>query len=326
MGHQIFYCDICGGQIRSTDLQSGQAFEIDNRKFCLKCGPEMLRTLPKDQYKEIFQTIATPSRPMPVVTESAPRSTKRLPRATASGPSAAPWIGAGVAGAVLLIGLLWWGLGGSTPEQPPAPAPVTVVRPPEVKKAPAPAPKDPTPIPPPPPPARQPSVPAAPNKVEVAVDSLRKAHEWAAANPSDFDGAIRKFQEAAFLATGTSIQEEAGKALELYRQKQRDFFAAEMATLEPDVKGAVKEESFRKALDILTLAKARHPSTEWQLLVGKRFREINDVAFKLLDKVKEEAREAQRSGDEEKVKQLRSRVAAWGIAQFIKEFREAVGE
>ena len=99
-----------------------------------------------------------------------------------------------------------------------------------------------------------------------------------------------------------------------------------METLEPDVKAAVKEEKFRKAVDILALAKARHPSAEWQLLVGKRSREINDVAFKLLDQVKEDAREAQRRGDEEKLKQLRSRVASWGIAQFIKEFRETVGE
>ena len=32
------------------------------------------------------------------------------------------------------------------------------------------------------------------------------------------------------------------------------------------------------------------------------------------------------SGNDEKVKQLRARVASWGIAQFIKEFREATGE
>jgi len=326
MGHQIFYCDICGGQIRSADLESGQAFEIDNRKFCLKCGPEMLRTLPKDQYKEIFQSIATPSRPTPIVTEEGAPRTKRAPRATASAPSPVGWIAAGVAGACLLIGLLWWGLGGSSPEPAPAPVVVSTVRPPEPKKAPAPVPKDPTPPPTPPAPAPAPSVPAAPNKVQGAVDALRKAQEWAAANPSDFDGAIRKFQDAAFLATGTSIQEEAGKALELYRQKQREFFAAELATVEPDVKAALKEESFKKALDILALAKARHPSAEWQLLIGKRSREINDIAFKLLDQVKESAREAQGRGDEEKVKQLRSRVASWGIAKFIKEFREAVGE
>jgi hypothetical protein len=169
-------------------------------------------------------------------------------------------------------------------------------------------------------------VPAEPNKNQAAVDALRKAREWAAANPSDFDGAIRNFQDAAFLATGTPIQAEAGQALELYRQKQREFFASEMATVEPEVKAAIKEEQFKKALDILTLAKARHPSAEWQLLVGKRSREINDNAFKILDRVKEEALEAQRGGDNEKVKQLRSRVASWGIAQFIKEFREAVGE
>jgi len=326
MGHQIFYCDICGEQIRSADFDSGQAFEIDNRKFCLKCGPEMLRTLPKDQFKEIFQNITTPSKPYPSATSEGPPRTKRVPAATGSKPSAGPWIAVAGVAALLLCGLLWWGLGSSAPEPVPVPVVVKPVRPPEPKKAPPP-PKESTPPPAPPtPPAPPPSVPASTNKDQVALDALRKAQEWATANPSDFDGAIRKYQDASFLATGTSVQADAGKALELWRQKQREFFAAEIATLEPDVKAAVQAEQFKKALDILALAKSRHPSAEWQLIVGKRSREINDNVFKLLDKVKEEAREAQSSGNDEKVKQLRARVASWGIAQFIKEFREATGE
>ena len=88
MGRQIFYCDICGGQVRSADFDSGQAFEIDNRKFCLKCGPEMLRTLPKDQFKEIFQNITTPSRPFPPASSDGPPRTKRVPKATDRQPSA----------------------------------------------------------------------------------------------------------------------------------------------------------------------------------------------------------------------------------------------
>ena len=324
MGHQIFYCDICGEQIRSADFDSGQAFEIDNRKFCLKCGPEMLRTLPKDQYKEIFQSITTPSRPFPAATSDTPR-TKRISMPAGTQPSAGPWIAVGGVAAILVCGLLWWGLGRSAPEPIPVQVIAKPVRPPEPKKAPPP-PQIPPPPPPPTPAAPPPPVPASSNKDQVALDALRKAQEWATANPGDFDGTIRKFQDASFLATGTSAQAEAGKALELWRQKQREFFATEIATLEPDVKAAVKEEQFRKALDILTLAKSRHPSSEWQLLVGKRSREINDGAFKLLDKVKEEAREALSSGNDEKVKQLRARVASWGIAQFIKEFREATGE
>src|SRR5689334_4946159 len=119
MGKQIFYCNICGGQIRSADLENGQAFEIENRKFCLKCGPEMLKTLPKAQFKEIFQTISTPSKPFPAVTaESTPR-TKRIPMAAASASSAGPWIAVGAAAAVLLVGLLWWGLGSSPAEPAP---------------------------------------------------------------------------------------------------------------------------------------------------------------------------------------------------------------
>lgn len=79
-----------------------------------------------------------------------------------------------------------------------------------------------------------------------------------------------------------------------------------------------------KALDLLRLAKERYGSAEWQLIVGKRVREINDSAFQLLNKVKEEAIEAQGRGDEEKLKALRARVASWGVERFAKDFREAL--
>lgn len=324
MGHQIFYCDICGTQIRSADLQNGQAFEMENRKFCLKCGPEMLRTLPKDQFKEIFQSIATPAKPFPALAAEGPPRAKRSAPARSPGTGSGPWVAVGVAGAVVLVGLLVWGFGSRSPERVPAPMVERPTRPPEPPRIPAPAPAKPPPAPSPAPAPAPPA--AAPDKDRVASDALRKAQEWAAANPADFDGAIRKFQDATFLATGTPTQAQATQALELYRQKQRKFFETEITTLEPELVSAVQSEQFKKALDVLVIARNRHPSTEWQLLVGKRSREINDTAFKLLDKVKEEAREAQRSGDEEKVKQLRARVASWGIAQFIREFRETVGE
>ena len=70
--------------------------------------------------------------------------------------------------------------------------------------------------------------------------------------------------------------------------------------------------------------KDRHPSAEWQLILGKRSREINDAAFRLLDKVKEEALEAQRQGDEDKVKALQARVASWGVERFAKDLRAAL--
>jgi hypothetical protein len=162
------------------------------------------------------------------------------------------------------------------------------------------------------------------DKEKAAREALQKAREWAAANPSDFDGAVRKFQDASFLATGTSSQADAGKELELYRQKQRDFFAKELAALEPDVKAACAEERFMKALDLLRLGKERYGSAEWQLLVGKRVRDVNDDAFKLLNRVKDEALEAQGRGDEAKVKALRERVASWGIERFVKELRDAL--
>jgi hypothetical protein len=174
----------------------------------------------------------------------------------------------------------------------------------------------------------RPPEPKLPNQArdQAASEALRKAREWALANPSDFDGVIRKLQDASFLATGTSVAAEAGRELDLYRSKEREFFTTEMLRLEPEVKAACAEEHFMKAIDMLGLAQDRHLSAEWKLIVGKRSREINDAAFKLLDRLKEEALEARNRGDEEKVKALRARVASWGIAQVIKEFRGAVDE
>src|SRR5258708_32410138 len=62
MGQEIFYCAICQKQVRSADFDSGQAFKLENKHYCLTCGPDMLRTLPKTRVKEILKDITTPAR------------------------------------------------------------------------------------------------------------------------------------------------------------------------------------------------------------------------------------------------------------------------
>jgi len=51
MGRELHYCSVCREQIRSLGFDSGQAFQLENRRFCLKCGPDILRMLPKDKEK-----------------------------------------------------------------------------------------------------------------------------------------------------------------------------------------------------------------------------------------------------------------------------------
>lgn len=72
--------------------------------------------------------------------------------------------------------------------------------------------------------------------------------------------------------------------------------------------------------------KSRLAGSEWDLLVSKRLRDVNDSVFRLLDRVKKEAIEARDRGDRAKVDALRTQVSAWGVPQVIKEFREAVDE
>jgi hypothetical protein len=324
MGQEIFYCAVCQKQVRSADFENGQAFKLENKHYCFTCGPEMLRSLPKARVKEILKDITTPARHT-LVPEPAPGvrrpSTARRVREV---PRPGGWI-AGVAIAVILVGAigLWISLGSLPGAVPPQPEPGPRIKDPFPPASPGGPKETPPPIAVPSSPESKP-LPSA--KDQTAADALRKAREWAATNPSDFDGAIRKFQDACFLATGTPCAAEASKELDLYRLKQRAFFTVELLKLEPEVKAACGEERFMKALDILGLAKDRHPSAEWNLMVGKRSREINDAAFQLLDRIKEEALEARKTGNDDKVKALRARVATWGIAQFIKEFREALDQ
>lgn len=329
MGQEIFYCSVCSQRIRTADVESGQAFMLENRRFCLTCGPEFLRTLPKDRAKEIFQSLTTPAKGTPVVPETVPRQSSarmRVPQQEASRSWIMPAaIGGGVV--VVVIAVVVFLSSSPAPEQPPPAAPVRPVVRPAERPAPVPAPiperkPDPTPAPAPPPP---PSPPPSTDKEKVAREALQKAREWAAANPSDFDGAVRKFQDASFLATGTSCQTDANQDLERFRQKQRDFFAKEFSSVEQEVKAASTEERIGKALDLLRLAKERYPSAEWQLLVGKRVREVNDDAFRLFNRVKEEALDAQGRGDEEKVKTLRTRVVSWGVERFVQDLQKALG-
>jgi hypothetical protein len=79
---------------------------------------------------------------------------------------------------------------------------------------------------------------------------------------------------------------------ELWRQKQREFFATEIATWSR-TKAAVKEEQFKKALDILAL-KSR-PTAEWRLLAGGGPAR-STTAPSSFDKVKEDARGPREAG------------------------------
>lgn len=318
MGHEILYCSLCQQQIRWQDLEAGKAFKLENRSFCLNCGPDVLKTLPKDRVREIFKAAAS--------SRDGPPSTSRRAVQTRDGAAARgsrnPLLGtlglgaalAAAAGVIVFVSLR---PAPTVPDPSPPPPPAEAARPSSASNA--------RPAPPPPPatPAPTPPSPTAPSK---AADALKSARQWAVEHPTDFNEAIRKFQEAAFLATGTPVQAEATRELETLRKKQRDFFAAELASVEPEVREACRQERFMKALEILGTVRTRHPGTEWDLAVGKRFRDINDEAFQLLDQVKKEALAAQERGEQDKVDILRSRVAGWGVPQLIKEFREAVDE
>src|SRR5207247_1451375 len=130
-----------------------------------------------------------------IVPEETPRTASR--RAKARKQASKVWILPAAAGAGIVVLIGAWLMFRSPEEPTPAPPAPPVVRPAPPRPAERPVPPpDPQPTPPRPP-DRAPLPPPPPpstDKEKVAREAIQKAREWAAANPSDFDGAVRKFQ------------------------------------------------------------------------------------------------------------------------------------
>src|SRR5207248_1988992 len=99
---------------------------------------------------------------------------------------------------------------------------------------------------PPPVPVAAPAVPPAP----TPRDLVRRASDFAIANPKDFEGQIRMWQDAKAAAAGTSFAAEATRELEAALARRRQFVTNELSELDLTVEAFREVESFGAAREV----------------------------------------------------------------------------
>src|SRR5262249_40485252 len=142
------------------------------------------------------------------------------------------WIGAGVAGILLIVGIFALSSGGSPPSPPPHSSP---------------------PGPPPPPPSSSSSAPSpspgTPPPAEVIKDAVLKAQEFTRQEPENFPGQQQLWDQAAKLAERTPFASDVQFELGKLKARRAEAVAKRMQAIDQKTAPLLASESFQAALD-----------------------------------------------------------------------------
>lgn len=333
MGQEIFYCDRCRNQLRSADFEKGAAFQIDGQRYCKKCAREVVKSFPPEKLDPLVKKAEELGRQEKAPTSgasrgsqtdrimkiaSAPPSTRRRFREGSNPkPALMVLLGAGVLAVVLLA----LAVGGRSPSRPASQASgpkgdAAADLPPSELQIPRQRPE----------PARDPIPPAPPleKREASAKEALRKATEFASANPNDLTGQRTRFEEAAWEARNTSLQEIARADLKAVEKRQLEAFSAELSALDEKTGPAVQTENFSAATHLLEEARSRHSVVEWTSAIDGKIAQVNEAAGKLYSILKDQALEARKRGRDAETKTIRDRVEKWGLASWSADFDRAL--
>lgn len=331
MGQEILYCSKCQTQLRSADFDKQKAYRLHNSVFCLKCARDSVHALPPATIQQLLGQIARQE-------ESAEKrnsSTSRILRAVEIRPAKplspriAPGPGSWGAAGLITLGILA-GLallaalivsGSSEPKiahrgaaSPVATSPVAAPAAPPA--GPSPGTEVPASRPAPPAP---PAEPAGTFDAEAA-ESLRRAREFARANPGDLVGQIALFETAAWESSGTPLQGPAQRDLEALKTKDRSLALQELPGMLGPARAAALKEEFGSALALLERGRKRHAVSEWTGPVEKAVKEIREQANGLYGPLKEKALGFSRAGNSGELQAIRSRIAKWNLEELRTDF------
>ncbi len=133
MGQEIVYCSRCQIQLRGKDFEKGAAFRLDALACCLKCAPEVMKSLPNEAVQLLLKQMASPRTPSHSETSriiTLSTSTTKTPHAGRRTRSSAPSgiVAAAAVGLVIVVLLAVAVASSAKPAKPPpAPAPKEVV-------------------------------------------------------------------------------------------------------------------------------------------------------------------------------------------------------
>src|SRR5436190_17718706 len=320
MGQEIVYCFKCQSRIVGSDFAKGAAYEVGNNVCCSKCATELLNTLPpKDRENLLAQMFkATQERrsgstnaALPVLTAPLSSSSTRMKTPAPTPPSerrksgdtrrlwsresknSMTFAALGVM-ALAVLGLVMLNSGGKTA---PSEGTTTII---------------------------QPSTDSRTATSEH--DELRRAREFARANPQDVDGQIAAWRGALLAADRTPGADVAQRELERLLAVQKDAIQTALQVLEAQTKPYLAGEEFAAATDILRAARGKFSAPEWALAVDRKIDATRAGAAALLPGLKEKAADARRRGAADEIKAIQARIRKWGQPELTKELDSVLAE
>ncbi len=307
MGHAILYCSGCSKQLREPDFDRGAAYRFDGRVFCTDCAPAEARAQapPPPSPKSDLLSISTGKIPK----IAPPPSTTRLksPEQEQGANKVLLIAGAALLVVALLVAVMFSGKDSAPPRRPDEPPP-PVAQPKT----------DPTPVP-----VGRPPLPPPPNDKE-AEDAIRKAREYAKANPEDLAGQVSLYDAAVRASALTGHAAAAAREREAVQARLKAIMKTRLEALDASVKAAADREEFGQGLKLIEEARGQGLGTEWLAEVDQRSGALQENARQLFATVRSEAVEAQRRGSEPDVRRLTERVEKWGMEPFKSDLAKAV--
>src|SRR5579859_1161492 len=307
MGRSIVYCDKCGQLLREEEFRLGRASTADNRSYCGNCRPASSTTsLPKLPPAAKVSTSRIPKQPNNEsrrlgVSSPSLGTPAAPPEAPAKSTSRMLLIGGGI-GAVV-IGLLFF-LAGSRPdsrrtEDSGATQRVLIEHPP--------------------PPVDK-SSPEERQLEETARAACVKAYGIRSTRPQDLAAQWRAFEEAVAASRGSSYAADATSQLERIRRK----FAEEREALDAQTQDAMSRDQLKVAVGLWEAEAKRYDVAEWAKPAADRLAELKAEVERRFLVARDAASEARRRGDEAEAKNIRSRVAGWGLPGYAEQLDQVL--
>ncbi|MBV8880325.1 MAG: hypothetical protein JO332_10195, partial [Planctomycetaceae bacterium] len=306
MGRSIVYCDKCGQLLKEEDFRQGKASTADNRNFCGTCRPTNSTTtsLPKLPPAVKVSTSRIPKQPSQRLGSlSPPASTPALP-AEPPAKSSTPMLLIGIGIGVVVIGLIFVMMSGSRTESRRAEESnqtqnvVAFHPPPPVDK----------------------SSPEERQLEETARAACVKAYGIRSSRPQDLAAQWRAFEEAVAASRGSSYAGDAGSQLEKIRRR----FAEEREAVEARTQDALSRDQLKTAIALWEAELKRYDVAEWTRPAGARLEELKAEVERRFTVALEAASEAKRRGDEAEAKNIRAKVAGWGVSGYPEKIDQAL--
>jgi hypothetical protein len=318
MGQEILYCCSCQTQLRGQEFEKGKAFRVDAQAYCLKCVPEMLKSLPSEKAQVLLKQMAGASASQPFNKPETQRA--QAPGATASGGmkslrslrtnSPAGTIGLVIATLAIAVAILWLARGSRPPEK----EPVQEVRQPPPERRPEAVSRE------------HPPGDAAPTRSVAGPDSLARARLLAKSSPLDFVGQFSLYEQALSELKGAPQLEDAKRELESIKKLARERISADLGALDAEIQRLVSQELFDRALERLRDAQNRVSHEDWTPAITQRLGDVNRKAAALFPPIREAAVAAKRRGAPKDVREEQDRVARWGLDSYSSELDKAIAE